>query len=88
MRIQSTPYQPSEQQPPQAVLPAASAEASQPSTELVRYSVKGVAAAEDYQVQYDAPSGRNQRAISQYQALDRQQRKAQASELLGVDLYV
>ncbi|MED5524356.1 hypothetical protein [Gallaecimonas pentaromativorans] len=89
MRIQSNPYQPSTQ-PPVSV-PAAtpsSPGAATASTDLVRYSAKGVAAAQDYQVQYDQPSSRNRKAVAEYQSLDRQARKEEASSLLGVDLYV
>ncbi|WP_115718076.1 hypothetical protein [Gallaecimonas mangrovi] len=89
MRIQSTPYQPSSQPPAsQPAVSTSSSENTQPSTDLVRYSPKGVAAAEGYQVQYDQPSNRNRRAIAEYQSLDRQSKKDEASSMLGVDLYV
>ncbi|WP_406666869.1 hypothetical protein [Gallaecimonas sp. GXIMD1310] len=88
MRIQSTPYQPSHQPAASVPVAPAAAEKATPTTALVRYSAKGVAAAEQYQVQYDAPSSRNRRAIEQYQSLDKASQREQASSLLGVDLYV
>ncbi|EKE69114.1 hypothetical protein [Gallaecimonas xiamenensis] len=90
MRIASTPYQPSSSPPatlPAAKAPAASAQA-QGGDGLIRFSSQGLAVADELRVHYDAPSKRHRRAIDEYQSLDRMALKAQASELLGVDLYV